>query len=135
MHLFGAVLVAAMLFQQSLVDLVNSSPTLQTAATVFTGVFVQATPFLVLGVLISGAIAAFVSPRVLRAVLPKRESVAVGVAGLAGAALPGCEMWGSAGCAATDGSGGTERGGGHVPSVRSGDQPGCSGLHRRRLSG
>ncbi|WP_338893579.1 permease [Rhodococcus sovatensis] len=91
MHMFGAVLVAAMLFQQPLVELVNASPALQTAATVFTGVFVQATPFLVLGVLISGAIAAFVSPRVLRAVLPKRESVAVGVAGLAGAALPGCE--------------------------------------------
>ncbi|MGV8875261.1 MAG: permease [Rhodococcus sp. (in: high G+C Gram-positive bacteria)] len=91
MHLFGAVLIAAMVFQRPLVEFVNSSPTLQTAATVFAGVFVQATPFLVLGVLISGVIAAFVSPRVLRSVLPRRESVAVGVAGLAGAALPGCE--------------------------------------------
>ncbi|MDT2009553.1 permease [Rhodococcus opacus] len=91
MHAFAALLVAALLFRHSLIGFVNSFPTLQTAATVFTGIFVQATPFLVLGVLISGAIAAFVSPRVLRAVLPPRESVAVGVAGLAGAALPGCE--------------------------------------------
>ncbi len=63
----------------------------QTAVTVFAGVFVQAVPFLLLGVLVSGAIAAFVSPAVLRRVLPRNESAAIGVAGLAGMALPGCE--------------------------------------------
>ncbi|MCX4092797.1 permease [Nocardia sp. alder85J] len=66
-------------------------PRVQTAVTIFTGVFVQAVPFLVLGVLISGAIAAFVSPELLRKLLPRNESAAVVVAGAAGIALPGCE--------------------------------------------
>ncbi len=64
---------------------------LRTGATVFVAVFVQAMPFLVLGVLISGGIAAFVPARLLRRVLPRNEVAAVGVASLAGAALPGCE--------------------------------------------
>ena len=64
---------------------------LRTGATVFVAVCVQALPFLVLGVLISGAIAAFVSAGVLRKVLPRNTAAAVGVAGLAGIALPGCE--------------------------------------------
>jgi len=51
----------------------------------------QALPFLVLGVLISGAIAAFVPPGVLRGALPRNEALAVTVAGAAGVALPGCE--------------------------------------------
>ncbi|ASR35190.1 hypothetical protein BAY61_09550 [Prauserella marina] len=66
-------------------------PALRTGATVFVAVCVQALPFLVLGVLISGAIAAFVPARVLRKVLPKSESAAVGVAGVSGIALAGCE--------------------------------------------
>jgi uncharacterized membrane protein YraQ (UPF0718 family) len=61
------------------------------AATVFCGVFVQALPFLVLGVVISGLIAAFVSADRLARWLPRRPALAVGVAGLGGAALPGCE--------------------------------------------
>ena len=64
---------------------------LRTGATVFVAVCVQALPFLVLGVLISGAIAAFVSAGMLRKVLPRNTVAAVGVAGLAGIALPGCE--------------------------------------------
>lgn len=64
---------------------------LRTATTVFVAVFVQAMPFLVLGVLISGGIAAFVPARLLRRVLPRNEVAAVGVASLAGVALPGCE--------------------------------------------
>lgn len=64
---------------------------LRTGATVFVAVCVQAMPFLVLGVLASGAIAAFVSTRLLRKVLPRNEIAAVAVAGLAGVVLPGCE--------------------------------------------
>lgn len=64
---------------------------LRTGATVFVAVCVQAMPFLVLGVLISGAIAAFVPARALRAVLPRGTRLAVPVAGIAGVALPGCE--------------------------------------------
>ncbi|GLY69964.1 permease [Amycolatopsis taiwanensis] len=85
-----AVLVLAIFARSRLSDAL-SVPALRTGATVFVAICVQALPFLVLGVLISGAIAAFVSARVLTRVLPRRPAAAVGVAGLAGVALPGCE--------------------------------------------
>ncbi|NTY61034.1 permease [Mycolicibacterium sphagni] len=72
-------------------DGVAGNPRLATAGTVFAGVFLQAVPFLVLGVVISGLIAAFVSPERLARMLPKRAPAAVLAAGVAGAALPGCE--------------------------------------------
>ena len=70
---------------------VAGSPDLSTAATVFCGVFVQALPFLVLGVVVSGLIAAFVSAERLSRWLPRRPALAVLAAGVGGAALPGCE--------------------------------------------
>ena len=60
-------------------------------ATVFVAINVQALPFLVLGVLISGAIAALLSPAALARLLPSRALLAVPTAALAGTALPGCE--------------------------------------------
>lgn len=84
------VLVLAIIGQSWLRDSLDA-PMLRTASTVFVAICVQALPFLVLGVLLSGAIAAFVPSRVLRKVMPRKEGVAVGVAGLAGAALPACE--------------------------------------------
>lgn len=59
--------------------------------TVFVAIVVQATPFLVLGVLISGVIASFVPATFFARALPRRRSVAVPVAGIAGVLLPGCE--------------------------------------------
>lgn len=70
---------------------VARSDTLATAGTVFCGVFVQALPFLGLGVLVSGLIAVFLPPERLVRWLPRRPASAVVAAGLAGAALPGCE--------------------------------------------
>lgn len=64
---------------------------LATAATVFCGVFVQALPFLVLGVMVSGLVAAFVTPERLSRWLPSNPVLAVAAAGVGGAALPGCE--------------------------------------------
>src|SRR5690349_16239220 len=61
------------------------------AATVFCGVFVQALPFLVLGVVVSGLVAAYLTPERLARWLPRRPALAVAVAGVGGAALPGCE--------------------------------------------
>lgn len=84
------MLLAAVVAQSWLQDVLDV-PALRTASTIFVAVCVQALPFLVLGVLISGAIAAFVPARVLRRVLPRNTAAAVGVAGLAGVALPGCE--------------------------------------------
>lgn len=64
---------------------------LRTGATVFVAVCVQAMPFLVLGVLVSGAIAAWVPTGAVRRALPRHPVAAVGIGALAGMALPGCE--------------------------------------------
>jgi uncharacterized protein len=64
---------------------------LRTWTTVFVAIVVQALPFLVLGVLVSGAITALVSPAVLERLLPRSALLAVPSAALAGTALPGCE--------------------------------------------
>ena len=84
------VLVLALVLQDRLVDMLDV-PALRTGATVFVAVCVQAMPFLVLGTLISGAIAAFLPASALRKVMPRSSTLAVPVAGLAGVALPGCE--------------------------------------------
>nr|WP_223198450.1 permease [Solihabitans fulvus] len=85
------VLLVLALVLQNWLNQVLDVPGLRTGATVFVAVCVQAMPFLVLGVLISGAIAAFVPASMLRKVLPRSTALAVPVAGLAGVALPGCE--------------------------------------------
>jgi uncharacterized membrane protein YraQ (UPF0718 family) len=82
-----------------------STPVMQSWMTVFVAVVVQALPFLVLGVLLSAGLAVFVPPSVFTRVLPKRPSLAVPVAGLAGAILPGCE------CASVPVAGALVRGG------------------------
>ena len=66
-------------------------PALQAGATVFVSIIVQALPFLVLGVLLSAAIAAFVPREFWQRALPANRVVAVPVAGAAGLLLPGCE--------------------------------------------
>ncbi len=60
-------------------------------STLFVSVCIQALPFLVLGVVVSGLIATFVSPDLVQRYLPRRPALAVPTAGLAGMALPGCE--------------------------------------------
>ncbi|HEY0636920.1 MAG TPA: permease [Pseudonocardiaceae bacterium] len=90
LEVFCGVIILAIAFAGPLSRLLDG-PGVRTGATVFVAVCVQALPFLVLGVLISGLIAAFVPPSVFRRVLPRREAAAVPVAGLAGVALPGCE--------------------------------------------
>jgi len=82
--------VAAVLARPWLTDIL-SEPAVANWMTIFVAVAVQAVPFLVLGVLISGAIAAFVPARVLARALPRRPGLAVPVAAVAGVALPGCE--------------------------------------------
>ncbi|MFG2846462.1 permease [Kitasatospora sp. NPDC048296] len=58
---------------------------------VFVAVCVQALPFLLLGVVLSAAIAAFVPARLLERALPRNPLLAVPIAGAAGVVLPGCE--------------------------------------------
>jgi uncharacterized membrane protein YraQ (UPF0718 family) len=83
-------LTLAIVFRGFLAPIVDA-PEVKTWFTIFVAIWVQATPFLVLGVVVSGAIAAYVPPTLLPRLLPKRQSLAVPVAGLAGVALPGCE--------------------------------------------
>ncbi|MFF3373683.1 permease [Streptomyces sp. NPDC002680] len=59
--------------------------------TVFTAVVVQAVPFLLLGTVVSAAIAAFVPEKVFTRLLPRNQALAVPIAGAAGVVLPGCE--------------------------------------------
>ncbi len=70
---------------------VGGHPALANWATVFVAVCIQAMPFLVLGVLVSGSIAAFLPSDAVANMLPKRPVFAVPVAAIAGVALPGCE--------------------------------------------
>jgi uncharacterized protein len=85
------VLLVLALVGQAWLGRILDVDAIRTGATVFVAVCVQALPFLVFGVLISGAIAAFVSAEALRKVLPRRAALAVPVAGVAGIALPNCE--------------------------------------------
>jgi uncharacterized membrane protein YraQ (UPF0718 family) len=64
---------------------------LQTWATVFVAICVQALPFLVAGVALSAAITVFVPAGFWARALPRHPAAAVPVAGAAGAVLPGCE--------------------------------------------
>lgn len=83
-------LVVLLLAQPWIMDHL-ATPAVQTWSTVFVAISVQALPFLVLGTLLSAAITAFVPPSMFTKVLPKRQALAVPVAGAAGAILPGCE--------------------------------------------
>jgi len=84
------VIVAAAVLRPALEDLLDR-PAVAHWATIFVSIAVQAMPFLVLGVTISAAIAAFVPAGFLPRLLPDQPALAVPVAALAGAALPGCE--------------------------------------------
>jgi uncharacterized membrane protein YraQ (UPF0718 family) len=85
------LLVVVALYSRSTVTGSLNPVVLRTWTTVFVAIVVQALPFLVLGVLISGTITALVSPAVLARLLPKSPVLAVPSAALAGTALPGCE--------------------------------------------
>jgi uncharacterized membrane protein YraQ (UPF0718 family) len=91
-----AVLVLTMLLLlvvalQAPISRAASTPVVQNWMTVFIAVVTQALPFLVLGVLLSAAIAVFVPPSFFARALPKKPALAVPVAGAAGVVLPGCE--------------------------------------------
>jgi uncharacterized protein len=89
-ELLGAILVAALLLRGPLSGFLDGQA-LRTWATVFVSISFQALPFLALGVIVSGSIAAFVTPAAMRRALPRSPVLAVPVAGLAGMALPVCE--------------------------------------------
>lgn len=85
------VAVVALVGQATFLLLAGDNAAMETWSTIFVAIVLQALPFLGLGVLLSAALAAFVPDDLLRKALPRNEALAVGVAGVAGAALPGCE--------------------------------------------
>jgi uncharacterized membrane protein YraQ (UPF0718 family) len=87
---FGIV-VAILVAGRFVLSPLLTAPALQTWATIFVAICVQALPFLVFGVLLSAAITAFVPTSFWTRALPRHPYVAVPVAGAAGAVLPGCE--------------------------------------------
>nr|WP_246210942.1 permease [Phytoactinopolyspora alkaliphila] len=89
-ELLALGLVAALILRPYLAGLFDD-PRVQTWSTVFVSITIQALPFLILGVTVSGAVAAFVSPAIITKLIPGRSSVAVPSASLAGAVFPGCE--------------------------------------------
>ena len=89
-ELFVGVLVVAVLLRGWLVGATNSAR-VQTWLTIFVSIVIQATPFVVLGTVVSAAIAALVPPSFFARALPRRPVLAVPVAGVAGVVLPGCE--------------------------------------------
>jgi uncharacterized protein len=86
---FVVVLLAAL--GRPLLEELFGRPAFAHWATIFVAITVQAMPFLVLGIAISAAVAAFVPADFLPRHLPDHASRAVPVAAVAGAALPGCE--------------------------------------------
>ncbi|MGI9584245.1 MAG: permease [Acidimicrobiia bacterium] len=73
------------------VRLLGDSGTWDTWLTLFVSVLLQSLPFLVLGVVVSGLIAGFVTPSLLERITPKSERGSVAAATCAGMLLPGCE--------------------------------------------
>ncbi|MGL4174061.1 MAG: permease [Actinomycetota bacterium] len=76
---------------RALVNTWLDNPGLQSWATIFVAICIQALPFLVLGVGLSALISAYVPASFFQRILPRNSAAAVPVAGLSGAVLPGCE--------------------------------------------
>lgn len=83
--------IFATLLLRPYLTVVTEHPAVETWSTIFISIAVQAFPFLVLGVVISGAITAFVPASFFARALPRNPALAVPVAGSAGLLLPGCE--------------------------------------------
>jgi uncharacterized membrane protein YraQ (UPF0718 family) len=90
LDLLVVVLLIVLVARSRLVGLFDD-PAVQTWTTIFVSITVQALPFLVFGVVLSAAIAAFVPPSFFTRALPSRPALAVPAAGAAGVILPGCE--------------------------------------------
>jgi uncharacterized protein len=89
-ELLALALVAVLVLRTPIAGLFGDAR-MTTWTTVFVSVMVQATPFLVFGVLLSAVIAVFVPPSFFTRALPRRATLAVPVASVAGVVLPGCE--------------------------------------------
>lgn len=87
LELLVVVLFGAAFARGWLADLL-AHPVAATLATTFVSIVLVALPFLVLGAPLSAAVTTFLTPQLLRRLLPETPVAAVPVAGVAGAILP-----------------------------------------------
>jgi uncharacterized protein len=83
--------LAGVIVARPFIEPTLNRPAIRNWVTVFQAVFLQAVPFLVLGVILSGAVAAFVPTRLFERVGAINHVAAVPVAAASGVLLPGCE--------------------------------------------
>jgi uncharacterized membrane protein YraQ (UPF0718 family) len=88
---FTALLVVLLLTRADVARFVAEHEAVAAWLTVFVSIGLQSLPFLVVGVVLSAAIAVLVSADALTRWLPRNPAAAVPVAGLSGVVLPGCE--------------------------------------------
>ncbi len=89
-EILAIALVTLILLRGPIAELFSAARA-RTWTTVFVSVMVQATPFLVFGVVLSAVIAVFVPASFFARALPRQAALAVPAASVAGAVLPGCE--------------------------------------------
>lgn len=87
----SAVMVVLILLRPRLIALLDGQDAVATWLTVFVSIALQSLPFLVMGVVLSAAIAVLLPADALARLLPRHPAAAVPVAGLSGMVLPGCE--------------------------------------------
>lgn len=85
-----ALIVLDVLFALALI-VVGGRPGIQTFATVFLGIFIEAMPFVLLGALVSGVIGVFVRDETVARLLPRGRITAPVVGSLLGLIFPVCE--------------------------------------------
>jgi hypothetical protein len=88
--MFAAAGLVLLAVRPWLLSLSGASAT-QAWMTIFVSIVVQAMPFVVLGTVLSAAIATLIPSAFFARALPRRAALAVPVAGACGAVLPGCE--------------------------------------------
>jgi uncharacterized membrane protein YraQ (UPF0718 family) len=90
MELFALGAIVLLVARPWLVPLFAAAAT-QAWLTIFVSIVIQALPFVALGTVLSAGIATLVPAGFFARALPRRAGLAVPVAGICGAVLPGCE--------------------------------------------
>lgn len=91
MLVLSVLMVGLIFLRPRLAALMDGHDAVATWLTVFVSIALQSLPFLVMGVVLSAAIAVLVPSEALARWLPRHPVAAVPVAGLSGMVLPGCE--------------------------------------------
>jgi len=89
--LLGAIALDNLLPALSLTPVLSLPDVAQTYVTVFLGIFIEAAPFLLLGVIVSGLISVFVTADDIARFVPRNKILATAMGALLGMIFPVCE--------------------------------------------